>query len=116
MSCYVYCFARATHPLPLEGAVGVGEGAPALRLVREQDLVAVVSDAPACLRANVADLVTHDAVLGRLYAAGIVLPVRFGMVAPDDDAVRAELRSGARRYGELLSRIDGRAELDVKRV
>ena len=65
MSNYVYCVTRASHPLPLEGAVGVGEHAPALRLVREHDLVAVVSDAPENLRAKRRDLVKHDAVIGR---------------------------------------------------
>jgi hypothetical protein len=116
MSSYVYCVTRASHPLPLDGAVGVGEHAHALRLVREQDLVAVVSDAPANLRAKRRDLVKHDAVIGRLYAAGTVLPMRFGMIAPDDGAVQAELRSGAQRYGELLSRLDGHVELNVKGV
>ena len=29
MSSYVYCVTRASHPLPLEGAVGVGGHAPA---------------------------------------------------------------------------------------
>ncbi|WEX89724.1 GvpL/GvpF family gas vesicle protein [Sinorhizobium garamanticum] len=116
MSSYVYCVTRASHPLPLEGAVGVGEHAPALRLVREQDLVAVVSDAPENLRAKRRDLVKHNAVIGRIYAADTVLPMRFGMVAPDDEAVQTELRSGARRYGELLSRIDGHVELNVKGV
>ncbi|WP_331371415.1 GvpL/GvpF family gas vesicle protein [Sinorhizobium chiapasense] len=116
MSNYVYCVTHASHPLPLEGAVGVGEHAPALRLVREQDLVAVVSDAPENLRAKRRDLVKHDAVIGRMYAAGTVLPMRFGMVAPDDETVQTELRSGARLYGELLSRIDGHAELNVKGV
>jgi hypothetical protein len=116
MSSYVYCVTRASHPLPLEGAVGVGEHAPALRLVREQDLVAVVSDAPENLRAKRRDLVKHDAVIGRMFAAGAVLPMRFGMVAPDDEAVQTELRSGARRYGELLSRIDGHVELNVKGI
>ena len=116
MSSYVYCVTRASHPLPLHGAVGVGEHAPAFRLVREQDLVAVVSDAPAHLRAKRRDLVKHDAVIGRVYAAGTVLPMRFGMIAPDDEAVRMELRSGARRYDELLSRINGHVELNVKGV
>ncbi len=116
MSSYVYCIASASHPLPLEGAVGVGEHSPTLRLVREQDLVAVVSDAPENLRAKRRDLVKHDAVIGRMYAAGTVLPMRFGTVAPDDEAVQTELRSGARRYGELLSRIDGHVELNVKGV
>jgi Gas vesicle synthesis protein GvpL/GvpF len=54
MSSYVYCVTRASHPLPLEGAVG--DHAPALRLLREQDLVAVVSDAPDNLRAKRRDL------------------------------------------------------------
>jgi hypothetical protein len=116
MSSYIYCVTRASHPLPLEGAAGVGEHAPALRLVREQDLVAVVSDAPEHLRAKRRDLVKHDAVIGRACAAGTVLPMRFGMLAPDDEAVRTELRSGARRYGEMLSRIDGHVELNVKGV
>lgn len=116
MSSYVYCVTRASHPLPLEDAVGVGEHAPALRLVREQDLVAVVSDAPARLRPKRRDLVKHDAVVGRAYAAGTVLPMRFGMVALDDEAVRVALRSRAPRYRELLSRIDGHVELNVKGV
>ena len=114
MSSYVYCVTSASHPLPLEGAVGVGEHSPALRLVRERDLVAVVSDAPENLRPKRRDLVKHDAVIGQMCAAGPVLPMRFGTVAPDDEAVQTELRSGARRYGELLSRIDGHVELNVK--
>jgi hypothetical protein len=116
MTSYVYCIAHGSHPLPLEGSLGVGAHAPALRLVREQDLVAVVSDAPEDLRAKRRDLVKHDAIIGRAYAAGTVLPMRFGTVAPHDEAVRTELRSGARRYGELLSRIDGHVELNVKGV
>jgi Gas vesicle synthesis protein GvpL/GvpF len=116
MSSYVYCVTRASHALPLDGAVGVGEQASAVRLVREQDLVAVVSDAPAHLRAKRRDLVKHDAVIGRVYAAGAVLPMQFGMIAPDDEAVRTELRSRARRYGDLLARIDGHVELNVKGV
>jgi hypothetical protein len=116
MSTYVYGFTHSLHPLPLEGMVGVGASAPPLRVVREGDLNAVVSDAPPDLRPKRRDLTTHETVLERLCAAGTVLPMRFGMVAPDDGAVRAELQSGARRYAELLSRIEGHVELNVKGV
>jgi hypothetical protein len=116
MSTYVYCFTRSSHPLPLEGAVGVGAHGPALRLVREPDLTAVVSDAPPDLRAKRRDLAIHEQVVGRLFAAGTVLPMRFGMVAPSDEALRNDLRSAAQRYGELLSRLEGYVEFNVKGV
>ena len=114
MSTYVYCLTRASEVLPLEGAVGVGELAPPVRPVSAGDLTAVVSDAPMNLRPKRRDLATHEMVIERLWATGPVLPMRFGLVAEDDEAVRAELRSGASRYGKVLSRIEGHVELNVK--
>jgi hypothetical protein len=87
---------------------------PALRRVCEGGLAAVVSDAPADLRAKRRDLIAHELVLEQLRAAGSVLPMKFGMLARDDEAVRAALRSGAARYESLLSRIDGHSEFNVK--
>lgn len=114
MSTYLYCFTDDSHPLPVQGLAGVGPEASPLRLLREAALTAVVSDASGEPRAKRRDLERHQAILEALCAAGPVLPMRFGMVAPDDAAVRAEMQAGARRYRELLARIEGHVELNVK--
>jgi Gas vesicle synthesis protein GvpL/GvpF len=114
VSTYVYAFTGAAHPLPIDGLAGVGERKPALRLVRQDGLAAVVSDAPENLRAKRRDVEAHEQVLDTLLAAGTVLPMRFGTVAADDDAVKAELASEAKRYTRLLRRLGGKVEVNVK--
>ena len=74
----------------------------------------MVSDASGELRPKRRDLERHQAILEALCSAGPVLPMRFGMVAPEDSDVRAEMRAGARRFRELLARIEGHVELNVK--
>jgi hypothetical protein len=86
----------------------------AMRLVRSASLAAVVRD------------IADDAVLGdddaehyfeslvALLSHGPVLPVRFGTVAPDDDAVRSELLDAA--SSELAARLemlDGLVEVRI---
>jgi Gas vesicle synthesis protein GvpL/GvpF len=116
VSTYVYAFTGASHPLPLDGLAGVGERKPSLRLVRQDGLAAVVSDAPENLRAKRRDVEAHERVVDTLSAAGTVLPMRFGTVAADDGAVKAELASGAKRYTRLLKRLGGKVEVNVKAV
>jgi len=114
MPSYVYCFTHAQHPLALDDLRGVGAEEPVLRAVRHNGLAAVVSNAPEGLRPKRRDLVAHETVLETLCAAGPIVPLRFGTVAPDDDAVAAELARGARRYTELLTRLAGNVERNVK--
>lgn len=114
MQSYVYCFTHARHPLPLDGLRGVGADETVPRAIHHEGLAAVVSDAPEGLRPKRRDLVAHETVLETLGAAGVVVPMRFGTVAPDDDAVVAELTRGARRYAELLTRLEGHVERNVK--
>jgi hypothetical protein len=116
VSTYVYAFAGAAHPLPVDSLTGVGERKPPVRLVRHDGLAAVVSDAPERLRAKRRDVEAHERVLETLFAAGTVLPMRFGTVAADDEAVEAELASGAKRYRELLERLKGKVEVNLKAV
>jgi Gas vesicle synthesis protein GvpL/GvpF len=114
MSTYVYGFTRSSHPLSIDGMTGVGADAPTLRVLRCGGLAAVVSDAPESLRARRRDLETHHRILQTLGTAGTVLPMRFGVVAPDDSTIEAELRVEAAHYCGLLVRLAGKVELNVK--
>ncbi len=114
MASYVYCLAHAEHPLQLETLQAVGGEQTARSAVRHEGLAAVVSDAPAGLRPKRRDLVAHETVLETLSQAGPVVPLRFGTIAPGDDAVAAELARGAERYTQLLTRLAGHVERNVK--
>lgn len=96
---------------PDAGAVtrmpGPPSGPPA-RAVAEGALAAVVSDAPG------RDLTEDDAVghldlLVALVADVPVLPLALGTVAPDDDAVRADVLAAA--AGDLAERLDAVADV-----
>lgn len=112
MSTYVYGIIASTHPAVPEHLSGVGEGP--LRVLKAGDLAAVVSDAPEGLRPKRRELLAHQNVLGEVGAEGCVLPMRFGSVAPDDDAVTDVLTERAEHYKERLRALDGRVEYNVK--
>ncbi|MEU0658402.1 MULTISPECIES: GvpL/GvpF family gas vesicle protein [Streptomyces] len=114
MAVYVYAITPADHPLRLDGVTGVGEPAEQLRVVTEGDLAAVVSDAPEGLRAKRRDVLAHQTVLQELLGQAGVLPLRFGALAPDDDAVTDALRERAANYRDRLRALDGCAEFHLK--
>jgi gas vesicle protein GvpL/GvpF len=115
VSTYVYGIARADDVRLPEGARGIGEPACEVRTVVHEDLAAVVSDAPAGpVRPKRRDLLAHQKVLAETNGSGAVLPMRFGMVSPDDEAVRTVLAERAGHWHERLSSLDGRAEYNVK--
>ncbi|MGF3136267.1 GvpL/GvpF family gas vesicle protein [Streptomyces diastaticus] len=114
MATYIYAITAADHPLWLDGLTGVGETPSGLRVVQSERHAAVVSDAPAGLRAKRRDLVAHQSVLERLMADGAALPMRFGLVGPDDDEVRAALVQEQETYAQRLAELDGRLEYNLK--
>ncbi|GGV77403.1 GvpL/GvpF family gas vesicle protein [Streptomyces thermoviolaceus] len=114
MSTYVYGIMAASHPAPPEGMTGVGNPSRPVRVLRADDLAAVVSDAPEGLRPKRRDLLAHQNVLSEIGAAGCVLPLRFGSVAPDDDTVVGVLTERAAHYRERLGALDGMVEYNVK--
>ncbi|MFF3907183.1 GvpL/GvpF family gas vesicle protein [Streptomyces sp. NPDC001848] len=116
MSLYVYAIAKDSHPLDLNGVKGVGEAPAELRTVRSGSLCAVVSDAPQDLSVARRDLEAHNEVQGRLWAGGSILPLGFGYVAENEDAVRAVLESRAEEFARRLDELTGRAEFNVKGV
>src|ERR687886_2162533 len=109
----VYGIVPAETPLDSVPA-GIG-GAPVGRVVCG-GLAALVSPVEGEeLRATRRDLLSHSAVLERAIAAGPVLPLRFGIVLRDQDAVAEELLEP--RHDELtalLRRFEQLVELRVK--
>lgn len=114
MPVYVYAITDADHPLRLDELRGVGDPPPPLRTIVTQRLAAVVSDAPEDLRPKRRDLGAHEEVQERLLSDGTAIPLRFGLVAQDDDAVKAELEERAAAYIERLEKVEGRVELNLK--
>ncbi|GJF31124.1 gas vesicle protein [Kitasatospora sp. NE20-6] len=114
MPVYVYSVTAADHPLRLDGLDGVGAPPSPLRTVRSGPLCATVSDAPADLRPKRRDLAAHQGVQERLMADGTVLPLQFGLTAPDDDAVREALDQRREEYLQRLTALEGCAEYHLK--
>jgi hypothetical protein len=77
-------------------------------------LTAVVSDAPEDLRAKRRDVAAHQAVLERLMADGSVLPMRFGLLGPDDDQVVQVLEDNRDAYTERLDELTDCLEFNLK--
>ncbi|MEU3468984.1 GvpL/GvpF family gas vesicle protein [Streptomyces sp. NPDC048387] len=113
MSTYVYGITRASQQLP-DTIEGIGEPPLPVRTVRAGELVALVSDAPAELKAKRRDLLAHQRVVIQAQAGGPVLPMRFGGVSPDDEAVGAVLSEHHDAYVERLTVLTGRDEYNVK--
>ncbi|MFI9048478.1 GvpL/GvpF family gas vesicle protein [Streptomyces sp. NPDC053427] len=114
MAVYVYSVVAAGHPQRLDGVDGVGDPPAALRTVRNGKLSAIVSDAPEGLRPKRRDLAAHQTVQERLMADGTVLPLQFGFVTSDDDAVQAVLEERAELFTERLQTLEGCAEYHLK--
>jgi hypothetical protein len=111
---YVYGIVAADHPCQLDELTGVGAEPEPVRRVVVEPVAAVVGAAPPRLRAKRRDLAAHHRVLTALAEQGTVLPMRFGVVAPDDEALRGQLREEADHYLSALREVAGAAEYNVK--
>lgn len=114
MNSYVYGIVRAS-PSPLRQDMdGIGDPPRPVRVLRQGELAALVSDAPDQLRPKRRVLLAHQRVLEEAGAGGVVLPMRFGSAAPDDDTVTAVLAERADHFLERLRALDGTAEYNIK--
>ncbi|WP_426244309.1 GvpL/GvpF family gas vesicle protein [Nocardioides sp. LHG3406-4] len=112
VGCFVYAVVRAQERRALP-ATGV-DGAP-LRLVAHGSVAAVVNDIdierPPGRRA---DLLAYSRAVDELLAGGVVVPVRFGSVLPDEEAVREDFLAPNEDYfAELLDQLEGRAQFNL---
>jgi len=109
---YVYGVVAGDSPIPATDGI---DDQP-VRVIREDGVGAIVSDVgqetPSLGRAA---LTAHGRVLEGLAASHTVLPMRFGVVMEDDEAVRgALLRPHREELLEQLQRLDGRVELTLR--
>ena len=100
---------------PLDGAPAGVAGAP-VRRIESGSVAALVSPIEGDeLRATRRDLLSHSAVLEHAVAAGPVLPLRFGTVLRDEEAVVSELLEPRQaELAALLARFERFVELRVK--
>src|SRR3954470_21395272 len=84
--------------------------------VRHEGVCALVGDAPdGPVRVRRDALLAHSEVLHAAMERGPVLPLRFGMVLADDDAVRDELLApNVSALAARLDALDGTAEFQLK--
>ncbi|WP_081654956.1 GvpL/GvpF family gas vesicle protein [Amycolatopsis orientalis] len=115
MSTYLYGITFADHPVEVGDLRGVGPSPSPARVVPAGDqLCAVVSDVDGELRAKRRDLLAHQEILQALCEQGPTLPMRFGVVADDDTAVKEEIAAKADVYAAALQRVRGHVEMNVK--
>lgn len=112
---YVYGIVPADVETDPE-ARGVGDPPGEIGVVRHGDIAALVSEFPAERSpANQEDKAAHTDLLDATAAEVPVLPVRFGAVMRDPDAVTEELlKANHDEFAAALRELEGRAEYVVK--
>jgi Gas vesicle synthesis protein GvpL/GvpF len=111
---YLYGIASATERTDLE-APGVGTAGGGVRRIVHRDVAALVSDVESGPLAAARELRAHWRVLEEAVSHTTVLPVRFGTVMENDDAVVREFL--APRHDHLTVQLDqlaGKVQLTVK--
>src|SRR5581483_5942992 len=112
--CYVFAIVPPGSPLPRPDEAGP---AAELSLVEAGDLAAVVGHVPTDRPlGRAADLRAHDRVIAELVSEGTpVLPMRFGAVVADEQAVVDELLLPHRaEFQEALGALVGRVQYTVR--
>jgi Gas vesicle synthesis protein GvpL/GvpF len=113
----VYVYGILPGDIEVEpGAAGVGDPPGEVRVVRHRDLAALVSDIdPSLPLGRPEDLVAHEELLDASAADVPVLPLRFGAVVTNDDAVAEELLGPHHdEFSAALRQLEGHAEYVVK--
>jgi len=112
-------FVYGILPADIEVAVGipgVGEHPGPLRDVRFDGLAALISEVdPSGRLGSPDDLRTHREILDAAAAELPVLPLRFGTILANEDAVTEDLLAARHdEFAAALDRLEGRTEFQVK--
>jgi hypothetical protein len=109
---YVYGVTRAgARPSPSPGGVGDSP----VQTIERGSVAALVSEVPdESVPPRAKNLTAHTEVLRAAMDGGTVLPMRFGVLMPDEDTVRRDLLEGREPWlTGMLDALDGRVEMTV---
>lgn len=113
--CYVYGIFPGDVELTSD-IKGVGDPPGKVSVVRQDDLAAMIS--PVDLSRPLGtpeDLATHKDILDASAAAVPVLPLRFGAVLTDEDAVISDLlEANHDQFADALNQLEGHAQFVVR--
>lgn len=112
---YTYCVIRCPNSRTFK-TKGIGERGDEVRTINFKGLAAVASATPIVeYDSSRRNMMAHTQILEEVMQDFTILPVRFGTIAPSEDAVRGTLLD--RRHDELsqlLEQMRGRVELGLK--
>lgn len=112
---YLYAIINAAAPASFE-TKGIGGRGDLVHTITEGQVSAVVSDSPMIEYDNTRrNMMAHTLVLEEVMQRFVMLPVRFGTIAPDGQTIATKVLRG--RYDELtllLGQMRGRVELGLK--
>jgi hypothetical protein len=116
--------AKNTTAKYVYGVVRAGDASSKLTGIDDEPVGSVISEGLAALTSDVPDdfleagreeLLTHSRVLEQALEDGTVLPMRFGVVLPDERSVRDELLAPHSEELEAQLRdMDGKVEINLK--
>ncbi len=112
---YVYGVVRSEGASPPKGA-GVDD--EPVGIVAHGSVAALTSDVPGdFLEAGRQELLAHTRVLEEAMEAAVVLPMRFGVVMPDEETVHDRLLAPfAETLEAQLREMDGKVEVTIKGI
>ncbi|MBV9384391.1 MAG: GvpL/GvpF family gas vesicle protein, partial [Streptosporangiaceae bacterium] len=113
----IYVYGILPGDVELEADVrGIGDPPGEVRLVRQGDLAALVSEVDVSKPLGEPDdLVVHEQLLDSIAPDAPVLPLRFGAVVASEDAVAHELLEAHQdEFASALEELEDRAEYVVR--
>jgi hypothetical protein len=112
---YVYGVVRAEGASPPQGA-GIDERP--VGVVAHGSIAALASDVPLdFIEAGREELLAHTRVLEEAMQGAVVLPMRFGVVMPDEETLRERLLDPyAEALEAQLREMDGKVEVTIKGI
>jgi methyl coenzyme M reductase subunit D len=112
---YVYGVVRSEDASPPKGA-GIDE--KPIGLVAHGNVAALISDVPVdFLEAGRDELLAHTRVLEEVIKSSVVLPMRFGVVLPDEKTINERLLDPyAEELVRQLEEMDGKVEVTIKGI